>query len=52
MPQHVRMGLEAEFCLSPDALDHAGESSRAERRTPLGRKYEWRLRFLFALEPP
>jgi hypothetical protein len=35
VPQHVRMGLEAELGLGPRPLNHPGKPSGSERRGPL-----------------
>lgn len=35
VPQHVRMHLEAQLGLPTQPLDHAGKTSRAERRAAL-----------------
>lgn len=51
MPQHVRMGLEAQLRLLARALDHAGEPCRAERCPSLRREHEGGLGLLLALQP-
>ncbi len=35
MPKHVRVRFEAERCLDPCPLDHAGEACACERRSTL-----------------
>ena len=40
MAQHVRVGLEAQPCLSPSSPDHAGETCGAKRRPALRREHE------------
>ncbi len=51
VPQHMRVSLEPEPSLDPCPLDHAGEASGSEWRSPLRSEHEGRLGFLLALEP-
>jgi hypothetical protein len=40
MPQHVRMGLEAEPSRFPCSLNHAGKASSGERSTTFAGEQE------------
>ena len=44
--QHVGMGLKAELGLDASTLHHASKAASRERRVPLGREHERRLRLL------
>jgi hypothetical protein len=48
--QHVGVSLEAQLGLDPSALHHARKAACRERRVPLGREHERRLRFLLTLQ--
>jgi hypothetical protein len=52
MPQHVRVGLEAQTRFSASPRNHAREACGAERRPTLRREHERRLGVLFALKAP
>jgi hypothetical protein len=52
VPQHVRVGLEAEICLLARPLDHARKACGAERCATFRGEYEGRLGLLLALQPP
>jgi hypothetical protein len=44
--------LNEQFGNLASSLDHSGEASSREWRTPLRREHEWRLCLLFTLQPP
>lgn len=48
---HVRMHREAEAGHDPQASDHLAEARDGERRAPLRRENEWRIRLLLTPEP-
>jgi hypothetical protein len=49
--QYVRMGLEAQLCGFPGALDHAGKSRGGERGAAFRGEHERRFVLLIALQP-
>jgi hypothetical protein len=49
VPQHVRMGLEAQMRLNASTPNHAGEASGAKWGTTFRCEHEGRLGFLLAL---
>ena len=52
VPEHVRMGLEAQTRLSASPLNHACEASGAKGRSTFRSEDERRLRLLLALKAP
>jgi hypothetical protein len=52
VPEHMRVSLESQLGRLSSSFDHASEARSRKRRAALRREHEWRLRLLFALEPP